>query len=241
MVTSAVFDGNGGSGLSGWAYSALTNAYNGTLKAANTTTDPVVHYTSVFPNMWKQKLIKNNMFAMAVRRDNGSQVAFGGLPRVNITHKHHVKTPIVVGDFGFKMIHFYAIKIDGYTLGSQSFKSANYAIVDAGYTTNQAPANVVKAIAAQFDPPGHYDKVRVEWLAPCNATAPETGVIVAGKEFKISPKDLLIKSLEVDGFCTVAVNTAEGKELILGDPFLKNVVAAFDVGAGEMRFWQHHY
>ncbi|KAK5117295.1 hypothetical protein LTR62_005912 [Meristemomyces frigidus] len=42
------------------------------------------------------------------------------------------------------------------------------------------------------------------------------------------------------GGCTIGIQPMDGV-YILGDEFLKNVVAVFDVGAGEMGFARHEY
>ena len=51
--------------------------------------------------------------------------------------------------------------------------------------------------------------------------------------FYINAADLILDS---DGSCFTGIDDGGEGPYILGDVFLKNVVAVFDVGASEMRF-----
>lgn len=80
------------------------------------------------------------------------------------------------------------------------------------------------------------------YFAPCNAVPPRFAVVVAGVELWINPADLVFQDLKdpLTGYCAVAIASGGGGPYILGDVFLQNVVAVFDVGGAEMRFYPRH-
>ncbi|KAF2716344.1 acid protease [Polychaeton citri CBS 116435] len=116
-------------------------------------------------------------------------------------------------------------------------------IVDTGTTLNYLPSKVVEKIASLFSPPAIYVDVAGMYEALCDAEPPEIGVVINGTEFQISPLDSLITGdAGLDpftGLCVLGFQESYRGPWILGDVFLKNVVAVFDVGAGEMRFAPH--
>ena len=66
---------------------------------------------------------------------------------------------------------------------------------------------------------------------------------INGTAFYINPSDLLLDSGYTDEagqeLCVTGVQDGGEGPFILGDVFLQNVVAVFDVGASEMRFAAH--
>lgn len=94
-------------------------------------------------------------------------------------------------------------------------------------------------IAAAFDPPAEYVPHLGSYLASCDAVPPRVGVVIGGVEFDIRPGDLIYPDI-VDPrteLCAVAIANGGAGPYILGDVFLQNVLAVFDVGAGQMRFY----
>ena len=87
---------------------------------------------------------------------------------------------------------------------------------------------------ALFDPPAVYSDDEGAYIVDCNATAPEFGVRIGAETFFINAEDLFLDN--GDGTCISGVDDAGDSLSILGDVFLKNVLAVFDVGASEMRF-----
>jgi hypothetical protein len=77
------------------------------------------------------------------------------------------------------------------------------------------------------------------YFAPCDAIPPRMAVTIAGVDFWLNPSDLMYKNLvdPLTGYCAVAVASGGSGPYILGDVFLQNVVAVFDVGAAQMRFY----
>jgi len=78
------------------------------------------------------------------------------------------------------------------------------------------------------------------YAVPCNATVPLFSVQLGGKQLWFDPKDLVDPMYGTDGrLCAMGVQNGDSLgEYILGMTFLSNVLAVFDVGAGEMRFAQ---
>lgn len=63
--------------------------------------------------------------------------------------------------------------------------------------------------------------------------------MIDGVEFWINPADMLYHDLidPLTGYCAISVASGGSGPYILGDAFLQNVVAVFDVGAAQMRFY----
>jgi hypothetical protein len=102
---------------------------------------------------------------------------------------------------------------------------------------------LVKKIAADFDPPAKYSDFFGGLAVACNATAPDFGVEIAGHVFNVSSKDLIFQgqSDPKTNDCLVGIEGGGGDFPILGDTFLNNVIAAFDIGAGEVHLAEHAY
>lgn len=73
----------------------------------------------------------------------------------------------------------------------------------------------------------------------CDAIPPHFAILISGVEFWINPADLIYQDLvdPLTGYCAIGVASGGPGPYILGDVFLQNVVAVFDVGAAEMRFY----
>ncbi|KAF2870317.1 aspartic peptidase domain-containing protein [Massariosphaeria phaeospora] len=124
-------------------------------------------------------------------------------------------------------------------------------IVDSGATLNYFPDAVASAIANAFSPPATYSVALNIYTVPCTALAPRVGVIIAGKTFFIHEADLMDRAVVVElgpkkdiggGLtqrerrCMVAMQMQREADAVLGDAWLKGVLAVFDLGRDEMRF-----
>jgi hypothetical protein len=79
------------------------------------------------------------------------------------------------------------------------------------------------------------------WMTNCGATPPRIGVIIGGKTFWIDPRDLINNEtvgggVRLTGSCAISVQRMVSGDAVLGDAFLKNVVAVFDLEDNEMEF-----
>lgn len=77
----------------------------------------------------------------------------------------------------------------------------------------------------------------------CDATAPELGIQINGTVLEINALDMILiagEDEEGNDVCISGIDDggtlASGGPFILGDTFLKNVVAVFDVGAVQLSF-----
>ena len=259
LVDYAEWFGDGtSSGLIGLAYSSLTNAYTGT-NAANDQPGGNVPYSDLFNTMATQNLTAAS-FSVALNRpgsrsSSGGYLAFGGIP--DIKHDpYFVRTPITVmpveGAYGQSIYTFYSITVQGWAIGPDKTAQFNVtprsnaikrpvldngtsAIVDSGTTLVYAPDDVVAALAAAFNPPATFSNDYGIYLVNCSAAVPVFGVDISNKIFYINPQDLVVA--DPSGVCYLGVQSNEGSDMsILGDTWLRNILAVFDVGAGEMRF-----
>jgi hypothetical protein len=94
-----------------------------------------------------------------------------------------------------------------------------------------------------FEPRATYLYQWGAYYAPCDSVPPVFGVMIEGKTFYIRPEDLILQDV-VDpetGFCAVTLTTGGMGPYILGDVFLQSVLAVYNVGGGEMRFYSRYY
>ena len=261
LATETAWYGDGySSGLLGLAYPYLTNAYPGT-NASNDDPDDYMPYNPTFTSMYEENKT-SSMFSLALNRQpstaplgsvSGGYLAIGGIP--NIAHAStFVSTPINVAAVtanNVSIYEYYSITVDGYGVSrnqNAQFNVANTkgttkvqlldrntaAIVDSGTTLLLAPNDVAEAVALAFDPPGEYDEDSGYILVECNATVPLFGIAITGKMIYVNPLDLVLQESET--ICLSGVQPDFGGLSVLGDVFLRNVLAVFDVGAAQMRF-----
>jgi hypothetical protein len=177
------------------------------------------------------------IFSMALQRSPetgnnipGGYIAFGGLPPVAVDPAAFVSTPILINQFeGYPANEatnrsFYTIKPDGYVYGTKkgiisTHSSSVPAIVDSGTTLLYVPTSVANGYLASFDPPPTLHQG--EYFYPCNATAPEFGIKIAGTTFNISSADIILPD---SGF----TNKTTGVEYCL--------IGVVDGGAGAAAF-----
>jgi len=102
---------------------------------------------------------------------------------------------------------------------------------------------VADAVNAAFIPPAVYVEDDGAYVVDCNATAPSHGITISGTTFKINPLDMILLAGtddEGNDVCITGIDDGgadlEEDVFILGDTFLKNVVAVFDVGAVKLKF-----
>jgi len=238
LGTEAYWQGDStSSGLLGLAYEALTSAFDGTNPADDSQQDP---YSPLFQTMVSQGL-SNSSFSLALERGTGGYIAFGGLPPVTgVSSSNLVSTPIqYLSSFSSDEYTFYAITA-GLNYGSSKSASTQY-IVDSGTTLLYAPSAVAKALNKAFKPSAKYEEDQGAYFVECTATPPAVSVSIAGTSFTINPADLIYQGVvdQNTGLCLTGVQDGGQGPYILGDVFLQNVVAVFDVGNSEMRFAAH--
>ena len=262
VVDFAAWFGDGvSSGLIGFAFPSITSQYAGTNPALDTTTN--IPYNPVFTNMYEEGLVAP-LFSLAIERSSltsgtvpGGLLAIGGLPPVRFSPifasapfqllaMNDADAPAPVPQY-----QFYTITTNGFyyegsekthwsfpnfpnPFGPPTNSSQVQVIVDSGTTLIYLPTGIADAVNALFDPPAIYSDDEGAYVVDCNAKAPEFGVRIGKETFFINAEDLFLDN--GDGTCISGVDDAGDSLSILGDVFLKNVLAVFDVGASEMRF-----
>ncbi|KAL8974043.1 MAG: hypothetical protein Q9197_001716 [Variospora fuerteventurae] len=241
LVNYAAWNGdNRTSGLLGLAFPNLTSAYIGTDPKLDSD-DNVVPYTPLFTNMYTQGLVAP-LFSLAISRNptSGGLLALGGLPPVKhdpyfVCTPFQIEPRFVQVNATPPVYQHYYIHLDGLTYGNISDEVDIMADVDSGTSLIWLPRPLANAVNRRFDPPAFYDLSLGEYAVACTAKAPRFGVNIANHTFYVNPKDLIIK-IE-SGACISGITGAGlNRPSVLGDVFLRNVLAVFDVGASEMRF-----
>jgi hypothetical protein len=256
LVTTAAYDGdNITSGILGLAYSAFTSVFVGTNASLDNLTINHSLYSPVVQTLSTEGLLDEDIFAIALSRDSSKTgtaglLDFGRVPDVNDLRvnasAHFVRTPIRPYDKIDGLTEAfvaYRIKVDAVetTAGQITNSSALY-IVDTGTTVNFLPTNVVTALIRAFDPPVFSIPGLAGLAANCTAKAPQHGFTIAGETLWINPADLLVSLPGLpQGTCVLGIQDAGAGAFLLGDTFLRNVVAVFDIGNEEMRFSSRMY
>lgn len=122
-------------------------------------------------------------------------------------------------------------------------------IIDSGFTTSPLPPSLVHhyySAFAEYPVVKEIDGQRM-YALPCDTRdVPLFGVHIGGQNFEMFPQSTLVGRLNTtdeDGtlFCGMGVQPGLEEAGALGDTFLSDVLAVFDVGASEMRFAQRKF
>ncbi|KAL8996566.1 MAG: hypothetical protein Q9169_003961 [Polycauliona sp. 2 TL-2023] len=250
---------NSTSGLIGLAFPNITSAYRGNDPKYTSSSDSVP-YTPLFTNMFMQGLVAP-LFSIAVNRDGeetGGLLALGGLPPVNHSNIFAC-TPLkmmATRRFGSGVngttydppqYKYYSILVDSFT-SHEGNKTTEVPIgtsdtaddtpfnmhVDSGTSLVYVPEEAADAVNDLFVPPAKHNFSKGQYDVDCNAKAPDLAVKIAGYAFHINPVDLIVEGS--DGSCFSGISATYNEQGVLGDVFMRNVVAVFDVGRHEMRF-----
>lgn len=252
VVDRAAWSGDGTtSGLVGLAYMDLTHAQD----SQDNGNYP---YSPIMQSLFAQNNIPA-MFSVALQRDDGpgapppSYLALGGLPDIahDPTFYNTTIDTTIISATSTDFV-YYTIDVDGYAISSdhgaqfntQSSTNAyktpliykgTQSIIDTGSTFCAVPPEVCDALVAGFEPAGRYDDASGFYTVPCNAKIPLFGISIANKVFYLNSADIVAESLD-GSTCILGVQSNGGGINVLGDTFLHNVLAVFDLGNAEMRF-----
>jgi len=97
-------------------------------------------------------------------------------------------------------------------------------------------ADVVSRFINEF-PKGQVFSQEGIYYARCTATPPSVGFQIGDKTFWFDPQDLILTFMKEGNLCPLGIQGGP-EPWVLGQNFLTNVLAVFDVGAREMRFAQ---
>jgi hypothetical protein len=262
LANLAAWNGDGvTSGLVGLAFPAITSAFAGTNASADNFTEdgtaPGDHeiYSPLINTIFFVENLTRPQFSLALSRDEsntsyGGVLAIGGypnphLPTINATGAF-TSTPIELLALYDQILEtpaytFYTITADTLSWSavngsSGSDTTAYQTIVDSGTTLNYIPSAAAASFNSFFSPAATLDPASGLYFVDCNAATPSFGVDIAGGTFLTNPYDLILPN--GDGTCISGVQDGGFGPFILGDVFLKNVLAVFDLTPGnyEMHF-----
>jgi hypothetical protein len=256
LVNRARWNGDGfSSGILGLGFPSITRAYNSTnfKKGAN------VPYDTLFVNMVRKKLV-TPYFSIAFNRQGEPPGAFGlgGLPaaptrysstfaRTALQEFAFDKRPTPQYDNATVDYKIYAVTADGFTVGTPTSPMENIkaqVVIDSGSTRSYLPDQVIQEFYKAWSIPPKKDFLTSSYMVSCNSKPPKFGVKFNGTPIYFDPKDLIAPGCAgCADICvpTVQPSVDDGRRrtpAMLSQPFLKNVVAVFDIGAAEMRFHQ---
>lgn len=197
------------------------------------------------------------LFSPTISRDpdEGGVLALGGIP--DITHSPTfisilIRPVGINGSDGTLVYEFYTINIDGFAYSRsahEQFASSTAppnsrkcpvtapntaCIVDSGTTLLYAPDVVAAAVVGLFSPPGYFDTELQVHFVDCAAVPPTFGIMIDDKVFYVNALDMRLQI--APGQCISGVQPSFGGYVILGDVFMKNVLAVFDLGSQNLRF-----
>ncbi|KYK58439.1 eukaryotic aspartyl protease [Drechmeria coniospora] len=231
-------------GILGLAYPSLTSAFYGPIG----TEAPwnAITYTPFLTKAIMQGTI-DPVFSVAILKNSSEgMLAWGGLPPMERPRGSFAATDLIIDKANLIgqsetswRYSFYTIIPDGVKWGQSTDTTKFPYIVDTGTTMNYLPPPLAEAIAMAFQPRAVFMYQWGSYFAPCHAIPPHFAIIISGVEFWINPADLIYQDLKdpLTGYCAVAIASGGSGPYILGDVFLQNVVAVFDVGAAQMRFY----
>lgn len=118
-------------------------------------------------------------------------------------------------------------------------------IIDSGFTTSPLPPSLVTVFYDAFVHTPQLAEIEGQMMfaASCDTDiVPTFGVQIDGQTFEMSRETLLVARMNTTengtAMCALGLQPGIEEAGLLGDTFLSNVVAVFDVGNSEMRFAQ---
>ncbi|CAN8097552.1 unnamed protein product [Discula destructiva] len=251
-------------GILGLGYPAMVAGRKGDKpKQYVNNTDPMITYDTWFINAVKQNLMAP-LFSMALDMDGGGLLAIGGIVDVPI-YGEFAATPIrtvnlhndsrAEKDFTYYNIIAQDYLINGVRWSELSAPSEKQSgrvfpvIIDSGFTTSPLPPSLVEHLYGAFDDAPQLLEIESQpmYALPCDTKAvPIFGVEIDNQRFEMYRETTLVARLNTTtangtAFCALGVQPGIEEAGALGDTFLSDVVAVFDVGASEMRFAQRKF
>ncbi|KAJ3851420.1 aspartic peptidase domain-containing protein [Lentinula lateritia] len=256
------------SGLIGFASPNLTFVFNGTNPDNDDTQIPYnpFFYSAVQQGLVSHPFLSVALDRGSFAAENSSNldqnlgfISFGGIAPVDVIPTTAITVPIQGYDAatftpknGSTGVTYFYYSVDvelmSFTGNHEIFGTTNNIILDSGTTLDYVPTDVADAFAAAFDPPAIKDNDFGVYTVVCTATVPEFTVTIGGVTFTVDPADNLfpLGIQDDDGNELCASGTfdggpstgAEGNVFILGDTFLHNVIATFNIETDEITLTQ---
>ncbi|KAJ4420320.1 hypothetical protein N0V82_004419 [Gnomoniopsis sp. IMI 355080] len=251
------------SGILGLGYPGMVAAREGKKpKPYVNNTDPIAAYDTWFSNAVKQNLTAP-LFSMALDMDGGGLLVIGGVVDVPIIGGF-ATTPILMRNLindirADTQLTYYTIIAEDYIINGEPFSKISAdedvlsgkifpVIVDSGFTTSPLPPSLVTFFYDAFVHAPQLADIEGQMMfaAPCNTNiVPTFGVQIDGQTFEMTRETLLVARLNTTengtAMCALGLQPGIEEAGLLGDTFLSNIVAVFDVGNSEMRFAQRGF
>ncbi|KAG6359890.1 hypothetical protein INS49_010943 [Diaporthe citri] len=245
------------SGVLGLAYPGLTKAFTDSGIRA----DPIL-YPPVISNMIEEGIMQGG-FSLALNRpgsgENGGVIAFGGVPDdvPGVDWNMTIQTDIIIAIVDDEPAlppdySFYTIISDGWQFKDAILDDRKIAYnIDSGTPFNcpkdlhsNTHADTANYIADAYIPPAKYNATYGVYFVDCDAIAPDVAVDINGMPFWLNPEGLVVGRLTAsqDQSCFAAFTDCGWTgPYVLGNSFLQNVLAIFDVEDRVIEFVSRTY
>ncbi|KAJ7861676.1 aspartic peptidase domain-containing protein [Mycena olivaceomarginata] len=240
------------SGILGLAFPNVTSLFDTSDPTMASYTSNHIPYDPFFFTAVKQKKVEHPYFSIALNRPTAEQaetdlytpnlglLAFGGIAPVPVIHNTSVTVPVLAypptAAESKRQFLFYTLSIDSYNFpGSENVPEARNA------PSATAPPSSTRAPRSTSSPhPSPRELVTIAgltlYVAQCNATVPQFSVTIGGQAFSMDPRDQLVpfgNDTQGDVTCVLGTQAQGGPDIasdfhLLGDTFLRNVVATFN-------------
>ncbi|KAJ7798934.1 acid protease [Mycena olivaceomarginata] len=213
------------SGILGLAFPNETSLFN-TSDPTTASTKNHIPYDPFFFTAVKQKKVEHPS-ETELYTPNLGLLAFGGIAPVPVIHNTSVTVPVLAypptAAESKRQFLFYTLSIDSYNFpGSENVPEARNASLGNGTT--------ILDTGTAFKP-----RPRTRRRG-CNATVPQFSVTIGGQAFSMDPRDQLVPFVtdaQGDVTCVLGTQAQGGPDIasdfhLLGDTFLRNVVATFN-------------
>jgi len=179
-------------------------------------------------------------FSLALSRDaskngNGGVFTIGGLPSntpaVNVSNNQPTSAALqLFAAFSTTQPTFYSILVDNFFLAGTAYNPNQQIIIDSGADAFEVPAATAKVMNSYWSPAPSSDGT-----LSCNAVlTKDIGITIGGRKYHVSSQDLIGQGN--DGSCYSLISSgSDATGYLIGDPFLKNVVAVFNWEASSMQ------
>lgn len=238
LVNVAAFGRDGiSSGILGLGLRGLTAAFTGNDPTVDGL-ENLVNYAPLMETIGKTNTMRPILsFAMS-RQENRSYIAFGGVPPVSTGEYTTVPIQKRTTNSGKTHYFYYDIKIDSLYRSSSSDATKNQLVenppsmlVDSGTTTNLFPADIAAATNAAYTPSGTREDNGMVWSVPCDAKPPSFDIVIGGEPIRTHGSSMILPETELNesGLCLSGIGAGQPGSFLLGDIFLQEIVAVFDV------------
>lgn len=240
----------GVSGLVGMAYPSLSYIYDGrpppNLNESPQNVTNLVLHNPLFWSMIASGKLPSNQFTMILdRAENGSSLTLGGIPSAYANAKF-ASVPIIpqmdaiIGEDTL-VNTLYRIPVSAVVVDGKANTTSYTTFVDSGGKAISVDPTVALRALKAFDPPGQV--IQGVHVVNCTAKAPSLEITIGNGTFTIDPKDLVDNDAPglPEGLCLSTIYPSDVIGFtVLGNPFLRSVVAVYDVGTNQMHFTSKH-